>query len=642
MYQKDIVPGDQETESSLIEPETANNTNKDESKLPDEIELVSLAGGCKYLIKQAGSETGVYYSEPGKKDNPVLHFLCSVLLVVALFRDIKNTGWGRVLKFCDFDGHEHEFIMNASNASKDGDAIIGDLRSLGITVTAHKRLHSYLVDYVLNTKPAENRRIRSTDKTGWQGKTLFMAQNTAIGKSDEEYRYDGKGHHQPFSVSGTLPEWQENVGRYCIGNPILLLCASMSFAATLLYMLEMENGGFNLMGESSIGKSTAMKVSAGIIGNPAITIQRWNATTNAMEGIASAYNDILLPLDEIAQATGHEIGNTVYMLGNGMGKGRMQSGGDLRKRTTFRCLFLSNGERSLEAHMDEAGKSIRAGQEVRLVDLNADMGLSLGIYTELHGFNNSYELNEFLVANSMLYYGVPILEFLSRIVGANDDFILSMQSFIDDFINENVKADADGQVKRIAKRFALVACGGELASQFGITGWQEGVASEAALTMFKRWLDDRGNSGKSEGHKLVAQVRQFFENHSESRFSLLKPDAHDNSRPVSQRVGFKHQGTDGDEYYVLPESFKLICQGFPLKQAIKTLTSEKLLKVNREGHAMHSQRVPGFRNPKKVYIFTSNVLADQEETQPASNTNPLETEKVNTPEGTGGTQAQSS
>lgn len=612
MNKAQISQGGNEARSSSI-----NNSNPMDQS--DEIELVSLAGGCRYVVKRSGREAGVYLCEQGKKENAILHFLCSVLLVVALFRDIKNTGWGRVLQFRDLDDHEHEFIMSASNASKDGDAIIAELRSHGVTVTTHKRLHSYLVDYVLNTSPIENRRIRSTDKTGWQGKSLFMAQNTAIGRSDEEFRYDGKGHHHPFSISNTLPEWQENIGRYCIGNPILLFCASMSFAATLLYLLDMENGGFNLMGESSIGKSTAMKIAAGIIGNPAITIQRWNATTNAMEGIACAYNDILLPLDEIAQATGNEIGNTVYMLGNGMGKGRMQAGGDLRKRITFRCLFLSNGERTLEAHMDEAGKSIRAGQEVRLVDLMADMGLGMGIYTELHGFRNSYEFNEYLVANSLLYYGAPMREFLENLVGVPDETIAGMHDGIDYFISSNLPADADGQVKRIAKRFGLVACGGELASHFGITGWQEGVASEAAATMFKRWLDDRGNSGRSEEHKLIAQVRQFFENYSETRFAPLRPSDRDNTRSVNQRFGYKHPGSEGEEFYVLPESFKVICQGFPHKQAIKTLTAAKLLKANREGHGMHSQRVPGFKNAKKVYIFTSNVLADQDEPQPPAN-----------------------
>ena len=44
--------------------------------------------------------------------------------------------------------------------------------------------------------------------------------------------------------------------------------------------------------------------------------------------------------------------------------------------------------------------------------------------------------------------------------------------------------DADGQVKRAASKFALVAMAGELAIEYGIVPWPEGAAFAAAVELF--------------------------------------------------------------------------------------------------------------------------------------------------------------
>lgn len=605
--------------------------------LPDDLEIQSEAGGSKYIIRSNGLNKGIYYLHT-TKNGVVELFLCSLLFVIALFRDVKNTGWGRLLQFKDTDGHAHEYVLNAANVSKDESVLISALRHEGLTITTQKQHHFRLIDYLLNTKPLTNRKIRSTNKTGWYTNSLFVTQLECFGEIDEEVVYDGKTTHHSFAVSGTSKQWQESIGRYCVGNPILTFCTSMAFAAPLLKPLECENGGFNLMGESSIGKSSALKVATSVFGRPekGHAIQQWNATVNAMEAIGSAYNDILLPLDEIGQATGHDIGNTIYMLGNGMGKGRMTSNAELRNRQTFRALFLSSGERTLEAHMGEAGKSVRAGQEVRLVDIVADMGMNYGIYCNIHGFKNSHDFNEYILGNLQQFYGSPMVTYLQHLVNLPEYAIERMQKLIANFINESVPEGADGQVKRIAARFALVACGGELATDMGITGWEPGTAKRDAGILFKRWLNERGNIGQSEDQKLFAQVRRFFELHGESRFALIGPLSE--TRLITNRVGFRNIVTveipdpltgmkkleNQNVYYVMAEGFKEICSGFNCKRASRKLLAQGILKPNSEGTAMHSKRLPGFATPKKVYIFTDSIIEDFDEKPPSGTHAPTE------------------
>lgn len=631
-------------ESMLATIEMADETLQT-FDLPEELEIRSVSGDSTYLIVNKENDSGVFYLEPQKNGDIKYRFLCSILLVIALYRNDSNTGWGRLLTFKDLDDHEHEFVLNAGSVSKDESTLISLLRNTGLTVTGQKFYHPRLIDYLLNTSPVSDRRIRSINKTGWYKKNFFITPIQSFGSTNEEIIYDGKCNQHSFALNGTLNQWQDNVGRYCVGNPLLTFSVSMAFAAPLLNLLEIENGGFNLMGESSIGKSTALKVATSVFGRPekGHAIQQWNATVNAMEGIANSYNDMLLPLDEIGQATGNEVGSTIYMLGNGMGKGRMTSNAELRDRQTFRTIFISSGEKTLEAHMGESGKTVRAGQEVRLVDILADMGMGYGIYNHIHGSDNSHDFNELMLGNLTQYYGSPMVAYLEKLVQISESAIDQLRDGIDRFIRETVPADASGQVKRIAGRFALLACAGELATEFGITGWEPETGYRDIQLMFHRWLNERGNSGQSEEQKLIAQVRRFFELHGESRFGNLGAS---DTRAINNRVGFKEiaitrsfdrersaEINEGHNvYYVMSEGFKEITAGFSQKQAIRTLLAKGILKPNGDGPAMHSKRLPGFASPKKVYIFTSSIIEDFEETD--------ESGSSLTAEGTVGTQVQ--
>ena len=94
---------------------------------------------------------------------------------------------------------------------------------------------------------------------------------------------------------------------------------------------------------------------------------------------------------------------------------------------------------------------------------------------------------------------------------------------IDHFVTDNVAPDASGQVERSAKRFGLIATAGELATEFGITGWLPGTASAAAASAFKKWVEVRGGDGKepAEDRAAIRQVTELIVRYGESRFDEL-------------------------------------------------------------------------------------------------------------------------
>ena len=102
-----------------------------------------------------------------------------------------------------------------------------------------------------------------------------------------------------------------------------------------------------------------------------------------MEGAAALFNDCLLALDEISECDPREVGAIIYALGNGTGKQRASRSGSARGVTRWKCLVLSNGERTIATAMQEGGHRAKAGQAVRLLDI--PVAQAHGAWDDLHG-----------------------------------------------------------------------------------------------------------------------------------------------------------------------------------------------------------------------------------------------------------------
>lgn len=435
---------------------------------------------------------------------------------------------------------------------------------------------------------------------GWYN-NIFVFPDQTIGKSTEKIIYQSENKSRDYKQSGTLEEWQNNIAALCVGNSRLILAVSCAFASMLLHPASMESGGLHLVGESSSGKTTALRVAASVFGAPDY-LNRWRATTNGLEALATLRSDTLLILDELAQVDAKEAGEIAYMLANGSGKTRASKNGAARSRYEWRLLFLSAGEIGLSQHMQEAGKKAKAGQILRLVDIPADAGVGLGIFEMLHHFESGTAFSKALLEATEKYYGTPAIAFLENLIQPHnfDALPLLIKQCHQSFIKENVPTNASGQVNRVAERFALIAVGGELASQFNVTGWKPGEAKQAARHCFNAWLEQRGTIGNQDRAVIIAQVQAFFEAHGASRFEDLQPN---NSQRIINRVGFKRSKDNENEYLVLPEMFRReVCAGFDPKLAAQVLIDIGMLNPSSEGKSQTPHRIPG-EGIKKCYHF---------------------------------------
>jgi putative DNA primase/helicase len=547
---------------------------------------------------------GVYFVDDNGK-----HRICSPLTVKAWVRDSASENWGRLLEFCDPDGHLHRPVIPMEMLKGSGDEVKGLLLNLGLMIEPGHRAKQWLLAYISNSSNGMDGRARCVTHTGWY-ENLFVLPDQTIGDADELVVYQGEYTARDYQQSGTLAEWRDHVATLCCSNSRLLLAVSCAFAATLLHLAGMESGGIHLVGSSSSGKTTALRVAASVFGSSAY-VNRWRATTNGLEALAALRSDTLLILDEMAQVDPKEAGEIAYMLANGSGKARASKTGAARNRQEWRMLFLSAGEISLAQHMREAGKKVRAGQEVRLVDVPADAGKCLGIFEELHAAISGAELSQRLLEATTKYYGTAVIAFLQHITDPKNLSALpaSIKKRCAEFVAANLPVAASGQVHRACLRFALIAVAGELAAQYGITGWQAGEATHAAQMCFKAWLEQRGTTGSHEDSTILAQAQSIFEAHGSSRFEELalsgcqENDVALGNPRIANRLGYKRVAGNADaEYFVFPQAFKEeICKGFDARYCAQLFMESGMLRASNDRKPFVSRRVNGV--VKKLYHF---------------------------------------
>lgn len=557
------------------------------------------------------------YSDPFKDDEePTAIYVCSKLEVIACTRDQSNQNHGRLLKFKDIDDFEHQIALPMELLAGDGTKLRELLLSNGLEIGASKRSRQLLTLYIQACHPKQ--RVRCVPQIGWHN-GCFVLPDTSIGETgDEDVLLQTVSLNiQKYSYAGTLSGWQKNIAAFCPGNSRLTFSISMAFAPPLLELLGIEGGGFNIKGNSSTGKTSVLRAAASVWGGEG-HLQRWRATSNGLEGMAGWHNHTLLCLDELSQIDPEAAGEVAYMLANGGGKTRADRGGQYKFPIKWLLLFLSTGELSLAHHIQQTGRKIKAGQEVRVIDMNAEVGKH-GIFEELHGMPTGAALADHLSDAVRVNHGTASRAFLSSLVAQSKEaarFVLElMEQFheeaIKKFISPNSTNLICGQITRVVKRFALIAAAGELATKLNITGWEERTAYTMVAKCFLDWLKSRGSLMPQEERIALEKVHLFFQLHGDSRFARWEDDS---DRTILNRAGFKKQDLNGSwEFYAFVEVFRSeICKGIEPSFVAKVCAERELLLVDAEGRNTRRERLPGI-GLTRCYRFTSKVLDEANE-----------------------------
>jgi putative DNA primase/helicase len=569
----------------------------------------------------AVDDSGVWFTgadQDGKRKPP--EWICSPLTVEAFTRDQDGGGWGYYLAFADPLGHQRNWAMPARMLSADGGEYRATLLNMGLRIATTPRARNLLTQYLQSRTPAEF--ASCTDRIGWHGRAFVLPRETITNGADAErivFQSDSPIENT-FKAKGNPEQWRDRVGALCVGNSRMVFAVSCAFAGPLLRPAGMESGGFHYRGDSSSGKTTALKLAASVYGG-ANYLQRWRATDNALEAIAAQHCDGLLILDELAQIDPKTAGECAYMLANEQGKARATRTGTPRTRQAWRLLFLSAGELGLADHMAEGQKRTRVGQEVRMVDIAADAGAGLGAFENLHGMAGGAAFAKHITGQAQAVYGAPGRAWLQWCCDHADTLKAGIRNASNQLAAAMIPAHSSGQVERVGARFALVGAAGEIATQAGLTGWPVGESERAARACFNAWLAARGGNGNGEIVAMLRQVRRFLELHAEGRFAMWHRGSDDHAPKTLQRAGVRRMlNAEGEpiktnsqfgaeygdrmpaavgegvsfEFFVLAETFKAeLCQGFDYKAVARVLLDHGCLAPDKGRAYDCKPRLPG-------------------------------------------------
>ena len=398
----------------------ATNTQRDDAFAPDGLP-------ASYVF----DEDGIYELRDDQDGDLVPTRICSPLIVKGRCRNSVGSGWGRVLAVQDPEGTWHELVLSAQQLNKSANAALAPLFDLGFELARVEKAAESVMNLLSHWRP-EAQFLRF-DRLGWTGKqhdAFVLGNGRVIGDALVATDSVSEELMSAIHTRGTLDAWKTEVAGRCVGNPLMMLAVSHAFTGPLLSVLGQTGGGFHLRGESSRGKSTIQYVATSVWGARPL-LQSWDGTPSGFEGIAAACNDTLLNIEELHKADPKTVGDIVYMLANGEGRLRARSNGKLQTPQRWRVPVLSSGEVSLEDHMASGGRKTFAGQEVRLINLEAD-GRAHGAFDALHGETTAKAFAERVDHASLETYGHAGPRFVEALM-ANIGNSRKFQNVIDIF-----------------------------------------------------------------------------------------------------------------------------------------------------------------------------------------------------------------
>jgi hypothetical protein len=162
--------------------------------------------------------------------------------------------------------------------------------------------------------------------------------------------------HTRGSWDGWLEAWAVTADR-----PVARLAVYAALASAILPWTTDRGCVLDLWGETSIGKTTALNLAASVWASPRAYVGKWASTLTYRERSAAALSCLPLLLDDTRQIPPKEreqIGQTVYQLADGQGKGRGFTFG-AQVRAVWCSFTISTGESPLLGTSQDEGARAR-------------------------------------------------------------------------------------------------------------------------------------------------------------------------------------------------------------------------------------------------------------------------------------------
>ncbi|MBT6739558.1 MAG: DUF927 domain-containing protein [Nitrospina sp.] len=539
------------------------------------------------------SLNGVSIIPPDEKKPEI--FISSPCWVSARTRNIEGKAWGTLVEWIDSDKTHHKQSIPKERFHENGNKLAQDLASQGLDIIpGHER---YLLKYLGQFTPKS--RITCVPQLGWleqpNGRLTFVLPNQVISGTQNEECVFQPEKHSPSAATikskGTLEDWQNNIAYLAQDHPYLIFGLCVSFAGPLLKAAGLEGGGFHLYGRSSHGKTTAAQLAASVWGcgsDPSEAaklayVRKWNTTHNGLEALAASHNDGILILDEAGTCNAKDFGKVIYDVTGGQGKVSLNSDRGIRESRSWHILLLSTGEISAQQKIEEEGKTPRAGQMLRLMDIPIQDGI---FNPEVRGSGS--QLAQEIKRGCSNYYGTAGPTYLKEMIKEFKNFFL-LRKFIREELEKANKGllirNLEPEQVRALQRLALVMVAGKLVTEFDIIPFKNEEINHAILHIRNVWL--KGQDSQSHSIRGINAIREFIVRH-QSRF---EDSSNSKSSQIRDLVGYFDK--DDNLFLFTPEGFKEACKGLSFKEIQEDLRKKGFLRINEGNRFTYKKQISG-------------------------------------------------
>ena len=551
--------------------------------------------------------------------------LCGYLKPVYEVQD-KNNSWGMLVSFKNKYKKEKELFLKRTDLTEEKGAI-NILQDAGLLIESLDRTSYSSINAYLNKFDPEKRAI-GVDMTGWQdtNKAYMLPfvdepRNCYSTGGETEYILQQKSvTSRVLQKKGSLDEWKRTVCEVCRGNHLHTFAILASLAAPLLKLLNEDGNFFHYTGSTSIGKSTILHIAKSVWGLQ--KVDSFRSTDNSLESVCKNSNDGSLFLDEIGEADADSLFKMVYMIANGITKGRANRNGDAKPQVHFTVLAQTTGEVGLESKLAEKKIRVKGGQLVRMIELDADRAKGLGTFDKLtvnpdteEQFEDGKAQAEYLKEHANANCGVVIDEFMKGLFSDLEAYVRGIKAERESWINRLKAKKGEPEIDRVINRFSIVYAAGITARDMRIVSHTEEEIRDCVNAMFNNWLTRRGGDTPYELKNIISNLYKICIENGDVRLKDAKSE--NNFTSVRDLAGYKDR--DKDEFWILPRVFERdVLEGRDKRVFLSLLVGEGVLVRGKDGkntwkkYPFNEKSQRFYVISRKGFLKTMGEVSDEE------------------------------
>jgi putative DNA primase/helicase len=521
-------------------------------------------------------------------------------------------------KAANSDGSSPAYVLRLKT-------IVGTIRRLQIPVSLipqASRFEELLINAGVIIEPAARKHVLNyirgkcpatfflrVQSEGWvglsDGRLAYILGKEVFGEEGNTIELLLEGDVESrFSSAGEIGDWLK-ITKLCVGNPLVVFAMCAAFSSALLRPLGFDSGFVTLVGPSSTGKSTLLRLINSLFSDPD-TLYTWEGTDNGIEALVMLHKDVPMSLDEITEENVGLVGDAVYRLTNSSGKSRATSSGDLAESRRTRTVVFSSGENSAVNLLRGAGKAVKLGQLARFT--NIPVREPYGIFTDIHDEENSAAFIRNLDIGIRKTYGVAWPQYVKYLAESQFEVKPEFEK-VRDKLRGKIAGGAefpieDGVVSRVLDRFAISAFAGFAAVDSEVVVWKKSDVVSAARHCFGLWIEEYCKQRTRPHDDFINALRYILQSH---RLPELYEFEFSNN---SNAIGFIYKRRR------VPESVFLIFPEFMNRRFGKMMSNTEMNNALRQSGYLHpgthsptaQVRVPGTDLRPSFYVISQSIL----------------------------------